>query len=173
MATTYKPPTPLASVWSKDRFKVFLAGSIEMGEAEDWQKSLEDKLSDLNIDLYNPRRDDWDPSWEQMIDNAPFKEQVDWELDALEMVDLIVMYLSPGTVSPISLLELGLYASGGRLVVCCPDGFHRKGNVDIVCHRYGIKKVNSLDDVVSFMKVKVENFIRSGRPTVYPFPLVI
>lgn len=123
-----------------------------MGAAEDWQASLEKKLEDCDIDIYNPRRDDWDPSWEQKADNPPFREQVEWELNALDQVNLIVLYLSPGTISPISLLELGLYAQKGKMVVFCPEGFHRKGNVDIVCQRHNIKQVSSFDELVAFAK---------------------
>lgn len=147
MATVYKPPTPFGI-----HLRVFLAGSIEMGAAEDWQVYLEKELSNLDVTLYNPRRDSWDPNLTQSKDNPPFREQVEWELSALDKADIIVMYLSPGTISPISLLELGLYANSGKLIVCCPDGFHRKGNVDIVCERYGIEQVNSLEDVVLLIK---------------------
>jgi hypothetical protein len=48
------------------------------------------------------------------------------------------MYFDPNTLSPISLLELGLHAKSGKLIVCCPEGFYRKGNVDIVCQNFGI-----------------------------------
>ena len=44
---------------------VFLAGSIEMGKAVDWQTQIENELKDkldgdTVVTLYNPRRDDWD-----------------------------------------------------------------------------------------------------------------
>ena len=58
----------------------------------------------------------------------------------------------PGTKSPITLLELGLHAGKNpqKLVVCCPDGYWRKGNVDIVCRRCGVRQVPTLDDLVRF-----------------------
>lgn len=119
---------------------IFLAGSIEMGRAEDWQSSLTESLRDTvrYLTVFNPRRDDWDASWKQEKNNAKFYEQVTWELNRLDEVDVIAMYLASDTLSPISLLELGLYASSGKLVVCSPEGFWRNGNVDIVCSRYGI-----------------------------------
>jgi hypothetical protein len=119
-----------------------------MGAAPDWQAELERSLADLEgIDFYNPRRDDLDPTWVQSADNPQFREQVERELKGLALADLIVLYLAPGTMSPISLLELGIYAANGskKLVVCCPEGFQRKGNVDIVCERYGVEQVDSLD----------------------------
>lgn len=127
---------------------VFLAGSIEMGTAENWQERVCRALADKDVTILNPRRDDWDASWVQSADNPRFREQVDWELTALEYADIIVMYFAPETKSPISLLELGLHAASGRMIVCCPDGFWRKGNVDMVCRRYDVEQVATLDDLV-------------------------
>ena len=136
------------------RPSIFLAGSIEMGKAENWQQRIVRELEDeQNLIIYNPRRDDWDSSWEQSIDNEQFNEQVTWELDHLDKVDIIPMYFSPGTQSPITLLELGLYASLGKLIVCCPEGFWRKGNVDITCRRYGIEQVQTIDELIQATKM--------------------
>ena len=43
---------------------IFLAESIEMNEAIDWQQEVIDKLSVIKseITIFNPRRKDWD-SW--------------------------------------------------------------------------------------------------------------
>jgi hypothetical protein len=127
--------------------KIFLAGSIEMGTAEDWQREVLNATYHKSGYILNPRRDHWDSSWEQNINNPQFYEQVTWELDMLDKADIIFMYFDPNTKSPISLLELGLYACGGarHMIVCCPQGFWRKGNVDIVCQRYGIPVFENLD----------------------------
>ena len=77
---------------------------------------------------------------------------MNWELDALGKSDVILMYFDPETKSPISLLELGLFAKSGKLVVCCPEGFWRKGNVDIVCQRFGISQFQSLEEAIGFIK---------------------
>ena len=146
MAKIIKPPSPL-----QDGFSVFLAGSIELGNAENWQTFLEEKLSEMDILILNPRRDDWDSSWSQSKTNPKFREQVEWELAALEKANLIAMYFEPTTKSPVSLLELGLFARSGKMVVCCPEGFWRKGNVDIVCETYGIMQVRSLGDLTEYI----------------------
>ena len=129
---------------------VFLAGSIEMGAAEDWQKKVEKALARLPVVIFNPRRDDWDSSWEQSITNPEFNHQVNWEMDHLEDADFVFFYFAPDTKSPISLLELGLQSGSGyrRLVICCPDGFWRKGNVDIVCKREGWEVFTDLDEAI-------------------------
>ncbi len=125
--------------------KLFLAGSIEMGAAEDWQQKAVEKLAPWNVAILNPRRDDFDPTAEQSIHDDYFRGQVEWELAALEAADAILLYFAPGTKSPISLLELGLFARTGKLVVCCPEGFWRKGNVDIVCAYYGIETAETIE----------------------------
>ena len=74
----------------------------------------------------------------QDIIEEKFKEQVNWELDLINEADVIALYLQANTMSPISLLELGRHVKDGKLVVCCLEGFWRRGNVQIVCDRYGI-----------------------------------
>lgn len=143
-----KPPHSLSQLQNK--FSIFLAGSIEMGSAENWQAKIENALKDYeSICILNPRRENWDSSWKQEKSNPKFSEQVNWELEGLEKANLIVFYFAPETKSPISMLELGLFAHSKKLVVCCPQGFWRKGNIDIVCERYGIKQVESLDKLIS------------------------
>lgn len=136
------------------RVKIFLAGSIEMGKAEDWQKRVVTELTNYPIQFLNPRRDDWDSSWEQTIENKNFNEQVTWELNGLEASDFIILYFDPSTKSPISLLELGIHACSNpeKLVVLCPKGFWRKGNVDIVCKKYGVKQVKGWDELIEIFK---------------------
>lgn len=147
-----KPPQNL-SLRDMNRQSVFLAGSIEMGNADNWQPDLEAFFEEMGYNVFNPRRDDWDASWKQDFENPQFAQQVNWELDALGKANLIIMYLDPGTKSPISLLELGLYASSGKMKVVCPQGFWRKGNVDIVCSFYDIPLFESLHDLKnSFMQ---------------------
>jgi hypothetical protein len=131
----------------KHKTAIFLAGSIEMGKAENWQEKLTRLLSTEDVLILNPRRDDWDSTWKQSIDNPQFREQVDWELNAQEQAEIIAMYFDAKTMSPITLLELGLFANSHKIIVCCPLGYWRKGNVDIVCNRYGIKQVETIEEL--------------------------
>lgn len=147
MAIIIRPPQALDTAPQKP--SIFLGGSIEMGKADDWQAYVGNKMENFDIVLWNPRRLAWDSSWKQSIDNPIFKEQVDWELDALEKADMILFHFEPNTKSPITLLELGLFAQSGKCLVHCPTGFWRKGNVDIVCHRHQIPQCTSLDDGVN------------------------
>lgn len=153
MAIEIQSPNEIPNV--KTNTKIFLGGSIEMGKAIDWQRELIERLKDEMITFLNPRRSDWDSSWTQEITNPKFKEQVDWELNGLDIADIIVMVFDPNTMSPISLLELGLHASSEKMVVICPEGFWRKGNVDIVCEKHNIKQVLNIDELVKYIYEKI------------------
>ena len=129
--------------------RIFLAGSIEMGRAEPWQDRLANELVDQDVILFNPRREDWDSSWVQ--DPTPgtkFHEQVMWELDHINKADCVIFYFDPNTQSPITLLELG-YVIGSRkqTIVCCPDGYFRKGNVVITSNLIGLPVLNSFEEL--------------------------
>jgi len=142
-----------------DKFSVFLAGSIEMGKAENWQERVANwmKKNILGIDILilNPRRKDWDSSWVQEIENKNFREQVEWELDGQDNCDAIIMYFDPKTKSPITLLELGLYKNK-KIFVCCPKGYWRRGNVEIVCKRYNIKFYEEFNKLLEGLKEYIE-----------------
>ena len=145
-----EPPQPLDV--ADDERSVFLAGSIDLGNAIDWQAEIIAALADQAGVVFNPRRRAWDASWPQAIDFAPFREQVEWELTAQERASIIAMYFAPASQAPITLFELGLFARSGRLVVCCPDGYWRKGNVDVVCASYGVPQVPDLAALIAHVR---------------------
>lgn len=144
-----KPPHSLVNS-PKNNFTIFLAGSIDMGQAINWQQQVEYHFKGNPLyTLYNPRRDDWDSSWTQEYENPQFYQQVSWELNALDKCDAIIMYFAPDSKSPISLLELGLYANSGKISVVCPREFYRSGNVEITCEKYGIPLFRSLEGLLA------------------------
>ncbi len=138
---------------------VFLAGTIEMGAGEDWQPKAIKALSGKVGAIYNPRREDWDSSWKQSISDPVFSEQVNWELDHIERPvserarHVVYFYFDPDSKSPITLLELGLVCgmsesadNDTHIVVCCPPGFWRRGNIEIVCARHKIPLYADFDE---------------------------
>ncbi len=116
-------------------------------------------MSQFDGVILNPRRDNWDSSWKQSISNPKFCEQVNWELDAIENSDIIAMYFDPSTKSPITLMELGLIIGRDliyqNLLVCCPDGFYRKGNVEILCKRNNIQLYHDYDSFIDNLTLLV------------------
>lgn len=127
---------------------VFLAGTIEMGKSFDWQTEFINNFKDEKITFLNPRRKNWDSTWEQDINNPVFKEQVLWELSGLKNADVVIMYLDPTSKSAVSLLELGILTnSPEKVLLYCPKGFYRKGNVDITAELFGMSSFNSFEEI--------------------------
>jgi hypothetical protein len=84
LVTRFKAPVP----YPADRcFTVFLGGSIEMGAAGEWQADVFARLAaaarstDPPIRCLDPRRESWDSSWEQKMENPQFREQVGYTVN--------------------------------------------------------------------------------------------
>lgn len=141
-----------------NNIKIFCAGSINMDKSIDWQSQLINDLSDFkNLSIYNPRRNAWDSSWSQDFTSPQFNQQVNWELTNLENANVIYFYFDKIGMSPISLLELGLFInSGKKIIVFCDTEYVRKGNVEIVCEKYNIPLFDnylySLESLKSILK---------------------
>lgn len=80
---------------------------------------------------------------------------MEWELAALEASTFIFVYFAPGSSSPISLLELGLHARSGKVIAVCPEGFWKKGNVDIVGAKYGMPVFPNVPSGLAYLKTKL------------------
>jgi hypothetical protein len=143
-----KPPHSIVKNCNINYKKIFLAGTIEMGDSEDWQSKVTKALADKPFNILNPRRDNWNSTWAQEFENPHFHQQVTWELNALDKADIIILNILPESKSPISLFELGLHADSGKILVCCPKGFYRKGNVDIVCEKFNIPLYENLEKLL-------------------------
>lgn len=157
------PPHNLREV--RTRFiifpSIFLGGSIEMGSAVDWQKEVTDSCSHLGALFLNPRRPDWNSSWKQSISNPNFKEQVEWEINGLDICDCIFLYFEPSTKAPISLMEFGLHVKTNKhMIVVCPDGYWRKGNIEIVMNMFRPQQkiLNSLNEGVDALCNYINRF---------------
>ncbi|OJJ77762.1 hypothetical protein ASPBRDRAFT_37009 [Aspergillus brasiliensis CBS 101740] len=124
---------------------IFLAGTTSKVDTRDWRETLCASLSDIPITIYNPYRPDWDSSWREDINFPPYRQQVEWELDKQDKADVVVIYFHPATQAPISLLELGISARvPGKAIVVCPEGYWKRGNVQIVCEKFGIEMVEDV-----------------------------
>ena len=126
--------------------RIFLAGTIDMGNSRDWQKEIFERFTEMDgrYILFNPRQEHWDATRPGEMDY-----QVRWELDHLEEADMIIMHILGSSKSPISLLEMGLHAKDGKMTVICEEDFYRYDNVRITCDYYGVPMYN---DLASFLK---------------------
>jgi hypothetical protein len=111
------------------------------------------RLCSLGIIVFNPRRDDWNKNLEQSIRCPQFVEQVRWEQKYIKKTDLVLFYFAPDSKSPVTMLELGeTINTPNRCVVFCPEGFWRKGNVDLFCIDNNISMVSSFDEMFSYIE---------------------
>lgn len=134
-----------------DGRSVFLAGTTSTTDEEDWRDLLSRSLAHLPITVFNPYRSDWDGSWREDVSDSRFVEQVAWELDMQERADVVVVYFHPASQAPISLLELGLCARSGKAVVVCPEGYWKRGNVEVVCSRLGIAFLGTVEELTAML----------------------
>ncbi|AMQ66002.1 hypothetical protein AAY80_105 [Stenotrophomonas phage vB_SmaS-DLP_6] len=121
---------------------VFLAGVIDMGNSHDWQAELLASYEKSTVTtFYNPRRKDWDSGWKQTLDEDQFVDQVNWEMDGIEQADFVFMYIAKDSQAPISLLEFGFIVATKpeKLIVCVEEGYWRRGNIEVMCNRYGVE----------------------------------
>jgi len=131
---------------------IFLAGTTV---PPDWRNAVIDSLSDHSITIFNPLRLDWASSWIEDESCEPFREQIEWELDMQGRSDVVVIYFRDDTEAPISLLELGLCARSGKALVVCHPKYRKRGNVQIICRRYDIKMLDSLDGLAEAVMDKL------------------
>lgn len=136
----------------RGNWKLFLCGSIDMGKAEHWQAIVEKSVSDLPVTVYNPRRDDWNADLKQDISEPDFAYQVNWEMDNIENADVLFFYFSPDGPAPITLMELGTAKGHSNVVVCCPEGYWRRGNVQVFCQRNGFPLWDNLGDAIADLR---------------------
>lgn len=132
---------------------IFLGGTIDNGDSFNHQDALicELKKSETKhpLCIYNPRRADW-PSSEG---HNEIDKQIKWELSHLERANLIVMNILGNSKSPISLMELGLFAKEHKVIVFCPPTFYRFDNVRMVCKKYNVPLYDTNDILVIKNKI--------------------
>ncbi len=129
-------------------FKVYIAGAIDMGDAENWQHEVILQFAhEESIILLNPRREKFTDAMEQA--------QIKWELEAMENADLILMWFPEKSEAPISFLEMGLYLRSGKLVLGVEKGFYRQKNIELTAYRYNTSVYYSLDALVREVKNRI------------------
>ncbi len=114
---------------------VFLAGTIDNGASLDWQDETAKRLASAFPDLviYNPRRKIWDIN----ASNADLVSQIQWELNYLQLSDIVFFNFLEDSKSPVTMLELGLVLAERKdCVIVNPKKFYRHENVLITALRY-------------------------------------
>ena len=73
----------------------------------------------------------------------------------METAEVIAIYFSPDSHAPITLLEFGLFARSGKVVVACPKGYWKRGYIQVVCRRLGIELLGSLEELQTAIEEKL------------------
>lgn len=140
-------PEDIKNKWANklDTKSIFLAGTIDNGDSMNWQDKVINELINLgvkNLEIYNPRREHWNSNSKEELE-----KQIKWEQDHLDAANIIVMVLLDDSKSPISLLELGLYAKSKKLIVFCTPNFYRWDNVRLTCEKYNIELIQDVNQL--------------------------
>jgi len=61
-------------------------------------------------------------------------------------------------------IEMGkaMFAKDEKLIVCCPEGFWRKGNIEVVCDWYEIPLYTNFEEAIVELLDWTQNF-RDGK----------
>lgn len=142
----------------------FLGGTIDNGASKDWQKDLIEMTSDVSdVVLISPRRDDWNAD----ATDTELENQIIWERYFQKKVDFKIYHFEDGSISPITLLELGEYGKGSDTIVSVTPKYQRYMNVKMFCDENNIMMVDSVDDIYDFiLKTRgtfVSKSIKEGR----------
>ena len=135
---------------------LFLAGSIESNVETTWRDRVISELVsyDDSLVLFNPSNDKWTASSTE----AFIRKQIKWELEKQDESDIIFFYFDPKSVSPISLLELGMALKDydKSVIVVCNKEYSKYLNVEMTCRHYGFNSIcQTLEDGINELKVLI------------------
>lgn len=103
----------------------FLAGGIT--DCPDWQAEMTLLLSETNLTVLNPRRENF-----PIDDPAAAPEQILWEHTHMRRADRILFWFPAATLCPIVLYELGAWSmTDKRIAIGIEPGYQRAQDVII------------------------------------------
>jgi len=124
---------------------IFLSGGIT--DCPDWQHEIVKLLKDLDIVIFNPRR-----TYFPIEDPDAAFEQIKWEFEFLDRVDMILFWFSRGSLNPIVLFEYGKWLMNTRnkrnykpIFVGIDPEYERKRDVEIQ---------TELENVFYYLRIK-------------------
>ena len=107
------------------KHSIFLAGGIT--SCPEWQDQAIEMLSETNLVVVNPRRDDFDASNPDME-----MEQISWEHRHLARARAVLFWFPKETLCPITLFELGAMLPTNKIIYIGMDPeYKRRSDVEI------------------------------------------
>ncbi|SEC82566.1 Nucleoside 2-deoxyribosyltransferase like [Tenacibaculum sp. MAR_2009_124] len=131
---------------SNSKKLVFLAGSLSIDKIDNWRNTLVNSYS-TNFDFIDPTNDNY-----VLLNTSQMEKHINWELEGLELSDIIFMNLLPESKSPISMVELGLYAKSNKLIICCPEIFYQYRYIKTIAKKYNAALFTELEKGIQHLK---------------------
>jgi len=155
MAIIIEAPAEIYSPNVRNSIKLFLAGGIT--GCSNWQSYVIGELSDIpNLTIYNPRRKEM-----KLGDRATLEQQIAWEFQHLEIVDVVLFWFSGGSLNPITLYEYGAHGvfTDRHMIVGCDPLYERKDDVEIQTLLARPNQIvhNDITDMINELKSILEN----------------
>lgn len=152
----FKFPDRLETSSYNKKITVFFSGGIT--GAPDWQNPFAQRLNDLDIILFNPRRESID-----MYDLEDMEAQIDWEYNNMKLSDIVIFWFPKEAKCMITLLELGrfLERSDSNFIIGVEEGYERANDVYFQT-KHGKKTyfkeniVSSLEDLEKKLREEIQ-----------------
>ncbi|TDS15165.1 nucleoside 2-deoxyribosyltransferase-like protein [Maribacter caenipelagi] len=137
-------PNDILPINKRNQRSIFLAGSMDPKQEGSWRtKAIAEFRA---MDIFDPTNMNHDN-----LNSEQMKHHVTWELDALELSDIILLNFLPNAQSPISLVELGMYVTSNKLIVICPKEFYKSGYIHTLCEKYNTPIFNNITEAKTLL----------------------
>lgn len=139
----FKPPGKYTGFYDA----LFLAGGIT--NCSLWQPKAAESLAGFELDILNPRRDEWRDNWEE--------EQIKWEHDHILRATSYLFWFCSEKLCPITLFELGkvagMFPKKPLFVGTHPDYARRSDvRIQMLLLRPEVVVVHDLDELIQQVK---------------------
>ena len=146
------PDDNLGEEIDRSKFTVFLGGNMK----SPWRKEVIDLLSEQDLDMVilDPTVNDWETKiGSEDADNPAFVAQTNWEHMGLIMADVEVFFYDDKSISPITLVEMGLYKSINS-IVHLSDDYEKAAYIRYVSRRFGLPVVQSVKELAQLITIR-------------------
>jgi len=129
----------------RNQRSIFLAGSMDHKQEGSWRDEISAEFGMYSI--FDPTNNNHDH-----LNTKEMKRHINWELNALQLSDIILLNFLPDALSPISLVELGMYVRSNKLIVICPQEFYKSNYVHTLCEKYNTPIFNNITEAKTLLK---------------------
>jgi len=121
---------------------LFLAGSMDIKGQTNWRERATEQFQ-AYYHIFDPTHTN-----HSNLNDTEMSKHIKWEWEALNRSDLILLNFTAQAKSPMSLLELGMYISSGKIVVVCPKEFYQAHYINTLCTEHKVPIFESIDDIL-------------------------